>query len=189
MKSCSEITFGSEFYKCFSLTCQKPRLRRLAPRRWHPQAKTPSGLSNPCLCLQLWTLPLTPFLLWSSQGPRGLGGEYLRASQACCHSYQLGGAARPRLKKEGWSAPTPGHMDSHRRVRGGSRRGRRSSAQSHPTTQGRDRAGISASLGKPSPKVTLGNVSPNHEKLCILQLGLIYILPLERECILCSGYF
>lgn len=55
--------FCSVFYKHFSLTCQKPRLRRLARRRWHPQARTPSGLSNPCLCLQLWTLPLTPFLL------------------------------------------------------------------------------------------------------------------------------
>lgn len=74
---------------------------------------------------------------------------------------------------------------------GGSRRGRsrRSSAQYRRPMQGRDGAGISASLGKPSPKVTLGKVSPNHKKLYILQLSLIYTLPLEGECILFAGYF
>lgn len=57
------------------------------------------------------------------------------------------------------------------------------------SARGRDRAGVSASLGKPSPKVTWGNVSPNHKKLYILQLGLIYSLSLERECILFTAYF
>lgn len=67
MKFCIETTFEL-FYESFSLTYQKPQQHRLAPQRWHLQARIPSVLSSPCLYLQSWTLQLIPFPLWSFPG-------------------------------------------------------------------------------------------------------------------------
>lgn len=109
--------FRSAFYMCFSLTYQKPRLRRLAPQRWHPRARIPSALSSPCLCLQMWTLQLTPFPLWSSQDTPRLG-RWVSQSEPSLPSLPSTSTCHKTTLIKGLPSPPHSRTVSHRRARG-----------------------------------------------------------------------